>query len=367
MRKYLRLRGLIYHHELKHMLSPIGHLLAFLMLILQLAIPVSILLALISLSVIADIHTPIEQRVIYQWVYLTLLYFLIRVQKKAILGHNFQHYLTSLPSSTKIRHASTMLLTMVAGNLPLLTPVLLLLGISDVATFLNTLHFSFFALSALTVAWISLKNKSLPLFSFLLAPLVFFLWINELYLSAISLNSIWLLLLILEAYFEPFSFNYKQVIKIQDYWKIRWIAILKNPTNILGRIFFCSLFIGLIAYVQHEMEQNANDDIQALCCWVIAIMIGSCQFDNERFYSRYPHYLLSLLSQFKIRYCLDTLPAMFLTLIISLVMKMGLNFNMESILLLPIGVYITIASVSKFKRTFFILPSLFYGVVMFVT
>jgi hypothetical protein len=367
MRKYLRFRGQIYHHELKQMLSSIAYFLTFLMLILKLAIPALFLVVLMSLSVIADIYTPMDQRIIYQWVYLTLLYFLIRVQKNAILGHNYQHYLVSLPSSTKIKHASTMLLTIVAGNLPLLTPALLLLGISNETTFFSQLHFPIFALSALIVAWISLKNTSLPLFSFLLAPLMFFLWVNEFSISAISLNSIWLLLLVVEAYFEPLSFHNKLTIKVQYYWQIRWIAMMKNPANILSRIFFCSLFIGLVAYVQHVMKQDANGYIQVLCCWVIAILIGSFQFDNEKFYLHYPHYLSSLLNQFRIRYYLDTLPAIFLSLIISLVMKTWLNFYIENILLLPLGVCITIVSVSKFNRTFFILPSMFYGLMMFTT
>ncbi|MGL1955813.1 MAG: DUF6136 family protein [Colwellia sp.] len=365
MIKYLRFRGQIYHHELKQMLSSIGYLLTFLMLILKLAIPALFLVALMSLSVIADINTPIDQRIIYQWVYFTLLYFLIRVQKNAILGNNYQHYLASLPSSTKIKNASTMLLTIVAGNLPLLTPVVLLLGISDGMTFFSQLHFPIFALSALIVAWISIKNTSLPLFSFLLGPLIFFLWVKESNLTAISLNSIWLLLLVVEAYFEPLFFHHKLTIKVQYYLQIRWIAMMKNPANILSRIFFCSLFIGLIAYVQNAMEQDANGYIQVLSCWVIAILIGSFQFDNEKFYLHYPHYLCSLLNQFRIRYCLDTLPAMFLSLIICSVLKTGLNFYIENILLLPLGVYITIMSVSKFNRTFFILPSVFYGLMMF--
>jgi hypothetical protein len=193
------------------------------------------------------------------------------------------------------------------------------------------------------------------------------LWVNEFPLSAISLNSIWFLFLIVEAYFEPFSFHNKLAIKVQYYWQIRWIAMMKNSANILSRIFFCSLFITLVAYVQHAMEQNANGYIQVLCCWVIAILIGSFQFDNEKFYFHYHHYLSSLLIQFRIRYCLDTLPVLFLSLIVSLVLKTWLNFSIENILLLPFGVYITIVSVSKFNRIFFILPSIFYGLMMFTT
>jgi hypothetical protein len=366
MMGYLLLRGQIYYHELKQMLPSLGQLFAFLLSILYLAISASILTALISLSVIADINTPLEQRIIYQWGYFILLYFLISIQKSAILGLNNQHYLATLPTPLKLKHTSTVLLTMVAGNLPLLAPVFLLFYIPDWTTFISQLHFPLFALSILIIAWLSLKNETLPWLSLFFAPLVLLLGFKEYSLSAVSLNSAFLLLLLIEVYYEPFSFISNISWRVKYYWQIRWIAIMKKPANILTRIFFCGLFIGMVAYGQYKMGQIANGYIQILFCWILATLIGSYQFDNEEFYQNYPHYLSSLLNKFRIRYCLDILPGMFITLISCIAMYLWLHFSMELIILLPFGVLVTMISVSKYHRNFFIIPSLLYALFMFV-
>ncbi|WP_085297212.1 DUF6136 family protein [Cognaticolwellia mytili] len=366
MTKYLLLRGQIYYHELKQMLPSVGQLLAFLLSILYLAISAAILTALISLSVIADLNTSFEQRIIYQWSYFLLLYFLIRIQKSAILGLKHRYYLASLPISPKLKHANTILLTLIAGNLPLLAPIFLLSFIPDWVTFGSQLHFPLFALSVLLIAWLSLKNNTLPWLSLLLTPFVLLFAFKAYTVSAVALNSSIILLLLIEIYYEPLSFLSNVSWKVKYYWQIRWIAIMKVPENILIRIFFCGLLIGLTAYVQYKMGQTANGYIQILFCWVLAILIGSYQFDNEEFYQDYAYYLASLLNQFRVRYCLDILPGMLIALISCLAMYLWLNFSIKMIVLLPLGVLLTMISVSKFHRNFFIPPSLFYAVFMWI-
>ena len=242
MKKYSQLRGQIYFHELKQMLPSVGQLLTFLLSILYLAIPASILTSLISLSVIADLNTSTEQRIIYQWCYFFLLYLLIRMQKTAILALNHQHFLASLPISVKLKHANTVLLTLAAGNLPLLAPIFLLTFMPDWATFISQLHFPLFTLSVLIIAWLSLNNQTFPWLSFLVAPLIFLLGFNESPISAISMNSSLLLLLMIEAYYEPMSFLSNKTWTINQYWKIRWVAIIKKPASVLIRLFFCGFF-----------------------------------------------------------------------------------------------------------------------------
>ena len=99
---YFQLRLKIYQEELKQMLSSIKQLLVFLMLLLQIALPVAILTSLISLSIIESSTTSINSRISYQWGYLSFLFLLISVQKKAIFGEVYQLYLTSIPV-TKIQ------------------------------------------------------------------------------------------------------------------------------------------------------------------------------------------------------------------------------------------------------------------------
>ncbi|MFT5760377.1 MAG: hypothetical protein ACI9LM_005163 [Alteromonadaceae bacterium] len=366
MKAYSQLRAQIYAHELKQMLPAVAQLFAFLLSILYLAIPASILTALISLSVIADINTLIEQRIIYQWVYFILLYFLIRIQKNAILGTHYQHYLASLPISVKLKHINTVLLTLAAGNLLLLAPIFLLIFIPDWTTFISQLHFPLFALSALMVAWLSLKNETLPWLSLFFTPLVLLLGVSADSLSAIRINSALLVLLVIEVYYEPFAFITHKSWRVTYYWQIRWLDIIKKPANLLIRILFCALFIGMVAYVQYQMNELANYYIQILFCWALALIIGSYQFDNEKFYDHYPHYLNGLLNQYRLRYCVDVLPAMCITLISCMAMYLWLHFSTVMILLLPCCVLLTIVSVSKFGRNFIILPSLLSALLMFL-
>lgn len=365
MRKYSQLRGQIYYFELKQLLPSFGQLLAFLLSILYLAISASILTALISLSVIADINTSLEQRIIYQWGYFFLLYLLIHVQRKAILGLNHQLFLASLPTPVKIKNANTLLLTLVAGNLPLLAPLFLLTFIPNLTTFFNQLYFPLFVLSVLLLAWAAIKRNTLPWLSLLFAPVALLLVIQEYSLSAISLNSTWLLILVIELYFDSLSFDFNKFWRLKYYGQIRWIAIMQGPANALSRIFFAGLFIGMVAYVQYKMGQSANSYIQIVVCWFLAIIIGSYQFDNEAFYHHYPHYLSGLLSQFNTRYFFDILPAMFITLITSLVLYLWLDFSIVLIIFFPFGVLVTMLSVSKYHHNFFIVPSLIYSLLMF--
>jgi len=364
MSHYFKLRGQIYYHELQQLLTSVSQLLTFLMMVLYLAIPASILTALVSLSVIEDIHTPAEQRIVYQWGYFFLVYLLIRIQRNAILARSYQPYMASLLIPAGQKHTATILLTLAAGNIPLLAPVFLLSYIPDWQAFISQLHFPLFALSALVVAMISLKNQKFPWFSLCVAPMLLYAGVSEYPAGAILLNTCVLALLLGEAFFTPLAMVNKQNWQVRYYWQIRWIAIMAKPANLTGRLYFTALFIGLVAYVQYKMALGANDFIQLLVCWVLALVIGSYQFDNERFYIEHPHYLAGMLNQRRSRYLVDMLPAMFIGVIAGLTLSLWLNFSALALVLLPLGVLLTIVSVTKFDRNFFILPSLFYSMIL---
>jgi hypothetical protein len=202
--------------------------------------------------------------------------------------------------------------------------------------------------------------------SFILAPLVIWVVFDGNSLNAIGINSLWLLIIMFEAYFEPLAFIAERSWKVKYYWQIRWIEITKKPASVLIRIFFCSLFICMASYVQYKMGQVANLYIQILFIWVLSIVIGSYQFDNEKFYHHYSHYLNGLLNQSGLRYCLDIIPSICITLISCIVLYLWLNFSLEIIISLPIQVLVTIVCVSKFHRNFFIFPCLFSGLLMYV-
>ncbi|WDE08887.1 hypothetical protein SG34_029550 [Thalassomonas viridans] len=365
MSRYFKLRGQIYYHELKRMLASVSQLFTFLMMILYLAIPASVLTALVSLSVIADTDTPTDQRILYQWGYFILVYVMLSIQKNAILAQSYRPYMASLLIPAGQKHSATFLLTLAAGNLPLLAPVFLLGYIPDWQTFTTQLHFPLFALSVLVIAWISLKNKAFPWLTLCLAPLLLHVGSSHYPVGAIALNSCVLALLLAEAVFEPLLLINRQRQRMRHYWQIRWIAILQKPANLTGRIYFCTLFLALVAYVQYKMVLEANAYIQILVCWVLALVIGSYQFDNEAFYRKYHHYLAGLLNRPRSRYLQDMLPAVFMAFVAGLAMTSGLNFSGEMLVLLPLGVLLTVVGVTKFYRNFFILPSLFYALFLF--
>jgi hypothetical protein len=366
LKQYVIHRGKIYQQELKQLLTALSHFFTLFVFVLNLAIPALILTALVSLSVIADPKTSLAQRCIYQGLYFLLLYLMIRLQKLAILGQGYQLYLASLPVSGSVRIFATVLLTLAAGNLPLLTPILLLGYVQDWHSLADHLYFVLFALNGLLIAWVGINRQCFPWLSLLVLPLLAGLTLTESSLPANVLNTLWLTLVAFEAYFQPFNLLNKHTWPLKHYWQIRWLSIFNNPVNLLSRIFVGLFFITLVAYVQHKMAQVASGQLQVLSCCALALIIGSYQFDNERFYLTYPHYLGALVDSPKRCYWLDTLPAMFTALVMAMLCVLLLHFSPWLILILPALSLFTCVCVTKLLQVFFIPPALLTGVLMFV-
>jgi len=380
LKKYHLLRWAIYRHEIKKITAALKQFFIFYAALMFVSLPAVILMSLISLSVIADSHTLLDQRITYQWIYFVLLYFMIRVQKNAILGQSNQHYLSSLPIKNKIKNASTLVLTVIAGNLPLIAPFFLLAYIPDTKTFINQLYFPLFAFTIIIVTWSALQQRGFPWLSLFLTPLLVnlslsldlsfiqFLWVEhtELTLKAISLNSLWLLLLTIEVFVKPLTIDLTSIFNLKFYWKIRWLAILKNPMSAMIRIFITSLCISLMAYLQYKVLKVANIELQVAAVGLIALIIGSYQFETEKFYQAHPHYLNNLLTNKYYRYFVDCIPMMLIAFSESIVMWRWLDFSVATLWLLPLGAIITIISVTRFERNFFIIPLLFHGLVAFI-
>jgi hypothetical protein len=368
--QYLRLRGQLYYQTLKQLLTALIPLFTLLMMVLYLAIPVLMLTALVSISVIADINTSLEQRLIYQGLYFLLLYLMIRVQKRAIVASAYQYYLASLPVRAPLKLSATVLLTLIAGNLPLLTPVFLLGHIADWHAAIEQLHFVLFALSCLLIGWVSINNQSFPWCSLMLLPVIGIFILNTRLVSANQLNSLWLILIIGEAYLQPFNYMTKKIalglsLSKRSYWQFRWLGIVNNPVNVLSRIFIVLFFIALVAYMQRHLGQIANDQIQCLVGYIAALIIGSYQFDNESFYRKYRHYLASLLASHRYRYWLDILPVMLLATLVAMICVVTLDFSIYLLLLLPGLSLLTCICVSKMPRIFFMPPTLIIAGLMF--
>jgi hypothetical protein len=228
----------------------------------------------------------------------------------------------------------------------------------------------------LSVTWQALNRNSMPWLGLLLVPILLkstlfilnFLAISpeHIFMNAININSLWLLIFGVEAYVKPFKGMAQNIFTLKFYWRMRWLAMLNKPINALMRVFITSLLLSLIAYGQYKIGIKVNVGLQIAATGLIALIIGSYQFNNEKFYQAHQYYLNTLLTQKSYRYYLDTIPMMLLALMASIVMWQWLGFSTAMLLLLPISTLITIKSVSQFERNFFILPFIFHGLAAFV-
>lgn len=360
MMSYLALRWQIYHDELKQLIASVGQLFTFVTLVLYLALPIMILMPLVWLSIIADTETTLQDRVIYQWSYFFLLFCLIRVQRKAILASKYQHFLSSYSQRVIISRTTTALLTIVAGNLLLLAPLLLSFYIPSWQVFWQQLHFPLFTLISWLVAYGAINLARIPWLSLLCLPIVLLLLPGEFTMTASWLNFIVLFVMTIEILIEPFAHIKPLLLPTKYYWQVRLVAMMSSPSNTIIRLFIIVVLLSLLAYVQQQMAQVSQGYLQVLFCWLLALLLGSFQFDNEAFNQQYEHFLASLLSRARTRYITDILPVITLAVLVSIVLQSKLGFSTFVLILLPIGTLITIITTSKYQRNFFILPSLFF-------
>ena len=378
--QYIQLRYQCYQQQLRVMLTALRQFFYFLMMALYLALPALFLSALISLSVIAAKDTEIITRVGYQWGYFLLVYLLIRIQRNAILGHQYRYYLKSLNYSAKFNKTATLLLTLLAGNAPLLAPSLLALLIPNTATLINQFYFVLFAFNVLVIAFIAIKQTSLLWSSLLLFPLLIVIFLqtttqlNHITLTSMAtlLNLLWLVIMLMEHYFSTtLTHHYARIKKWlplnsgnieftgKHYWQFRLIDIKQQAAANIARLGALTLIAMLVILFQHEMKTPANIPIQLIISYFFSLIVASYHFDNERFYKKYRYYLASILMTTKKRYFYDTLAIVLITLFMLMVSILLLNFNWLTLFTLPITTLLTVVAIHYFPRNFFIAPSIF--------
>lgn len=357
---YIKLRWQIYQDELKQLIASMGQLLTFVTLMLYLALPIMLLMPLVWLSIIADIQTSQQDRVLYQWSYFILLFCLIRIQRKAILASKFQHFLACYSQTKIMKTATTCLISLVAGNLLILAPLLLSFYIPNWQVFWQQIHFPLFAILTWFIAYVAINHVRFPWLFLIFTPIGLLLLSNEVTVTAHWLNVIVLLVMVLEILFQPLAKIKLFSLSTKYYWQVRLVALISYPANAIIRIFMLVALLSLLAYVQQQMSQVAEAYLQVMFCWLLALLLGSFQFDNEAFYQQYELFLASLLSSSTSRYITDTLPILFLAVLVGMVLQMKLGFYAFSLVLLPIGTLLTIITTRKYQRNFFIVPSIFF-------
>ncbi|TPH15572.1 DUF6136 family protein [Litorilituus lipolyticus] len=357
---YIKLRWQIYQNELKQLIASIGQLFTFVTLMLYLALPIMIFMPLVWLSIIADIQTSQQDRVLYQWSYFILLFCLIRIQRKAILASKFQHFLASYSQSTAIKAVTTCLISLVAGNLLILAPMLLSFYIPNWQVFWQQLHFPLFAMLTWLIAYAAIIHTRIPWLSLVLMPVGLLFLSSHLVITAPWLNVIVLFVMGLEILFQPLAKIKPFSLSTKHYWQVRLVALISSPANAIIRIFILVVLVSLLAYVQQQMSQVAEAYLQVMFCWLLALLLGSFQFDNEAFYQQYELFLASLLSSSTIRYITDIFPIILLAVLVAVVLQVKLGFYAFCLVLLPIGTLMTVITTSKYQRNFFIVPSIFF-------
>jgi uncharacterized protein DUF6136 len=376
--RYVYIRYQIYQQQLKVMLTALAQMLAFFMMILYVALPAIFLSALISLSVIADIKTTVADRIIYQWAYLLLVFLIIRIQKSAIIASHYRYYHQSLLIPNKTRKTATLLLTLLAGNIPLLAPIALALFIPNIKILMAHLYFPLFAINVLLMALVTIKQANLPWFSLIILPITIFTLTTKTTIfnhttltnNAIILNALWLAFSLLEIWLLKHFSQLKtdfltRVIAFSGkyYWQFRLIEIKQQLAANLSRLFALFLLIALVVIVQNKMQLVAIIPLQLFMLYLFSIVIASYQFDNEAFYRKYNYYLNTTLITKQARFYYDSLPMVLLVLFVTMVSILALNFTVYSLVILPLNTLISLLSVRHFPRNFFIPPSIFMMVI----
>ena len=364
MISYLNLRWQIYSDELQQLLASLQQLMTFLLLILYLALPILILTPLLCLSIIADIDTSLVERVIYQWFYLALLYLLIRIQRNAVIASKYQHFLASIPQSSISSKLASILLTCIAGNLLLLSPLALLAYLPNWQAVLVNVHFIFFALAAMAIAWLAIQKVKFAWFALVALPAILLLMMPLNILNAANMNLAMLAAIVFSGLVRlPRSLNNENP-TLTSYWQLRFLALKSKPSNGVFRLVSCLLILVLIVYVQYQVEQTAANFVQVFVCWLVSIILGSQQFDNEEFHRSYHYYLANFSIDKKVRYLFDVSPALVVSILLALMMIYLLSFSYFVLVLLPFACLLTQFSVNKFMRNFFILPSLAFATLL---
>lgn len=364
MIKYLHLRWQVYCFELKQLLASLQQLMTFLLLMLYLALPILILTPLLCLSIIADVNISLFERVIYQWFYFALLYLLIRIQRKAILATKYQYYLATIPQLPGSKKLAAIGLTCIAGNLLLLAPLALLMYLPSWQALLVNMHFVSFGAATIVIAWLAVNKQRFAWFSLVLLPVGFLLAASLSIFTAATMNFVMLMAMILSSFIRIRSPFNAENLTLRHYWQLRLLAFKDKPSNAVFRLVSCVLLVVVLAYVQFQVQQTAVSAVQVFFCWLVAIILGSHQFDNEAFYKKYGYYLASLFVEKKVRYIIDALPMLVVSVTVALLLILSLSFSYFTLALLPLGCLLTQLSVNKFQRNFFVLPSLAFAILL---
>ncbi len=211
MIKYLNLRFDIYHNALKLWLENLKQAGVAIVALFPLAMPALILMPLLSIGIIVKPETTPTSFFDALWGYLLVMYAWVNCQKQGILAQGYDHYLSSLPVSGRLKSLASASVAIYVANFFVVAPALLLVyAIFNISASDPNLFEVFTALGGLLLlscyycfAAVKLKTPWLSLFIF---PL--FLSLSQLEISKLVYVVSWFVIIALEC-INRFSFQPK--------------------------------------------------------------------------------------------------------------------------------------------------------------
>ena len=355
---YSALRLQIYRNEIKQLTDAIGQLGLFIAVVCyNVVIPGFLMFGLMAVAVIAEDVTTLDQRIRYQVFYLMAIYGLLRIQRKAILATPYRHYINDLPVSTWMHRRCELELTAVAGNLILFAPLVLCFFIPDWQTLVKTAYFPVFAVTVLLTSLLAVYRNNMPIFSWLLLPLAGY----SLAPSANVLNAAWLLLVALEWQFIDKLKMQLPDVKLTSYPGMLWRFVAHRPVNVLTRIGGTIAIMAGFAFLISKRPDFATEMFAIVISLPIAMLIGSYQFEIERWRSQYHYYLNDLPISPLARHVWDTLPMVVFTTVVAAAYLWLLDINALMVVLLGLLVAATAVGVNRLGKFYFFLPCVVFG------
>ncbi len=362
---YNELRRQIYRNEIKQLLAAVSQLgKVFVLFFINVLVPLFFFLAMYGISLIGEQKTLIDERITYQSIYFILIFAMIKIQAKAILAAPYRNYINDLPITRAQHRKSDRYLTAQAGNLVLFAPLCLCLFMPDLKTIVETRFFVLFSLTVILSTQTALYRRNIPLLSLVILPvLAHYFYPKD--GSANTLNTVWFIVVLLEVLFlDKIKFKVGQV-KTTSYAMMISLFTIHRPVNLLTRVLGSLAIIGSYAYVISKRPDFATENFHLFITFLIGLLIGSYQFEVERFRSQYQYYLSGLpLSNAK-RRVFELLPLVALSAVPTLVYLMAIEFT-TWVIAWQVGlIFLTAGAVVYLGKHYYLAPMAVMTVLIF--
>jgi hypothetical protein len=353
---YSALRSQIYRHELKQLVAAIGQLGAvFAFLFINVLVPFFLMWGMLGVALIADKKTVIEDRIVYQAIYLILMYAMIKIQAKAILATPYRSYIDDLPITKKQHRRSDLMLTATAGNLVLFAPLVLCFFIPDLKTLWQSSFFVLFVIMVLAISQLALYRKNIPLLSLVLLPVLAF-YFYDLEAGAGLLNGLWFTAVLVELLFIDKLKLRLPSLKVSTYSAVVMRFVMHRPVNVITRMLGTLVFIGSFSYIVAKRPDFDTDMFGLGISFFIALLVGSYQFEIERFRSQYSYYLNDLPINEVKRRVIEFLPLLLLSVVPALLSFLAIDFELWIVALQLALMLSTAIGVVYFNKFYFVAP-----------